>query len=83
MGKRVADCLGKAGFWDTSPSRASSQSLKSSNQPAPRLLDTVLSHPKFFGDETPLPVLDPGRGKTAFADDGTLNCSRRGAAWNV
>jgi hypothetical protein len=29
-----------------------------------RLLDTVLSYPKLFADETPLPVLDPGRGKT-------------------
>jgi hypothetical protein len=28
------------------------------------LLDTVLSYPKLFADETPLPVLDPGRGKT-------------------
>src|SRR6202040_2347618 len=27
------------------------------------LLDTVLSYPKLFADETPLPVLDPGRGK--------------------
>jgi transposase len=25
------------------------------------LLNTVLSHPKLFADETPLPVLDPGR----------------------
>jgi transposase len=28
------------------------------------LLNTILSYPKVFGDETPLPVLDPGRGKT-------------------
>src|SRR5471030_564030 len=28
------------------------------------LLDTILSYPKLFADETPLPVLDPGRGKT-------------------
>jgi Transposase IS66 family/Transglycosylase len=28
------------------------------------LLDSVLSYPKLFADETPLPVLDPGRGKT-------------------
>jgi len=28
------------------------------------LLDTVLSYPKLFADETPLPVLDPGGGKT-------------------
>src|SRR3984893_14192163 len=28
------------------------------------LLGTVLSYPKLFADETPLPVLDPGRGKT-------------------
>ena len=28
------------------------------------LRDTVLSYPKLFADETPLPVLDPGRGRT-------------------
>lgn len=28
------------------------------------MLATVLSHPKLFADETPLPVLDPGRGRT-------------------
>ncbi|WP_408094388.1 IS66 family transposase [Rhodoplanes sp. SY1] len=28
------------------------------------LLATVLSYPKLFADETPLPVLDPGRGRT-------------------
>jgi hypothetical protein len=28
------------------------------------LLNTVLSHPKLFADEMPLPVLDPGQGKT-------------------
>ena len=29
-----------------------------------RLLATVLTYPKLFADETPLPMLDPGRGKT-------------------
>jgi transposase len=29
-----------------------------------RLLDTVLSSPKIFADDTPVPVLDPGRGRT-------------------
>jgi transposase len=28
------------------------------------LLETILSYPKVFADETPLPMLDPGRGKT-------------------
>jgi transposase len=28
------------------------------------LLDTVLSSPKIFADDTPVPVLDPGRGRT-------------------
>jgi transposase len=28
------------------------------------LLDTVLSYPKVFADETPVPMLDPGRGRT-------------------
>jgi transposase len=28
------------------------------------LLETILSYPKLFADETPLPMLDPGRGKT-------------------
>jgi transposase len=28
------------------------------------LLGTMLSYPKLFADETPLPMLDPGRGKT-------------------
>jgi len=28
------------------------------------LLATILSYPKLFADETPLPMLDPGRGKT-------------------
>src|SRR5258708_14450903 len=28
------------------------------------LLDTIMSYPRLFADETPLPVLDPGRGKT-------------------
>jgi transposase len=28
------------------------------------LLATVLTYPKLFADETPLPMLDPGRGKT-------------------
>jgi transposase len=28
------------------------------------LLDTALSYPKLFADETPVPMLDPGRGRT-------------------
>ena len=28
------------------------------------LIETMLNYPKLFADETPLPVLDPGRGKT-------------------
>ncbi|MCP3468352.1 IS66 family transposase [Bradyrhizobium sp. CCGUVB23] len=28
------------------------------------LRDTVMSYPRLFADETPLPVLDPGRGRT-------------------
>jgi transposase len=28
------------------------------------LLEMILSYPKLFADETPLPMLDPGRGKT-------------------
>jgi transposase len=28
------------------------------------LIETMLSYPKLFADETPLPMLDPGRGKT-------------------
>jgi transposase len=28
------------------------------------LIETMLSYPKLFADETPLPILDPGRGKT-------------------
>ena len=36
------------------------------------LLETILSYPKLFADETPLPVLDPGRGKT-----------KRGQFWAV
>lgn len=28
------------------------------------LLDTALSYPRLFADETPVPMLDPGRGKT-------------------
>ncbi|MGY3372008.1 transposase [Bradyrhizobium sp. GM2.4] len=40
------------------------------------LRDTVMSYPRLFADETPLPVLDPGRGRTkvcqfwAIATDG-------------
>jgi transposase len=34
-------------------------------QPLHALLrDTVMSYPRLFADETPLPVLDPGRGRT-------------------
>ena len=44
------------------------------------LLDTVLSSPKIFADDTPVPVLDPGRGRTktgrlwspAFARAGSM-----------
>lgn len=28
------------------------------------LRETVMSYPRLFADETPLPVLDPGRGRT-------------------
>ena len=31
---------------------------------AERLLGTILSSPKIFADDTPVPVLDPGRGRT-------------------
>ena len=33
-------------------------------QLAERLLGTILSSPKIFADDTPVPVLDPGRGRT-------------------
>ena len=32
--------------------------------PAELLLGTILSSPKIFADDTPVPVLDPGRGHT-------------------
>jgi hypothetical protein len=32
--------------------------------PAELLLGTILSSPKIFADDTPVPVLDPGRGRT-------------------
>lgn len=46
----LASWMGRAAWW-----------LK----PLYKLLrDTVMSHPRLFADETPLPVLDPGRGRT-------------------
>lgn len=52
------------------------------------LRDTVMSYPRLFADETPLPVLDPGRGRTkvcqfwAIATDDRPWGGRRRRQWS-